>query len=866
MRRNRISYVYLLGFYVLLILLAALLDRGNITANLDQLIHDRWVLLSQRETPDDVVILGVDPDSLQEFGRWPWPRVLQAQLFNRLAEQDVKAVAIDVLYVEPDGYRAFDDSLERGIAALPITVMPVLTETVGRNSNNPVKLPLPRLTAHADSLGHIVTPVDSDGIVRRMYLKSGYRQAHWPAMSLSLLLQVEPEFGDGTLPGNRVPFNPEPGSWQKDFEVMIPFYGQGGSFTTVSAKSLLIGEVEPGSLKDKIVFVGVTSTGIDVLPTPVSATDRPMPGVEIHANLFSSLRDGSIVSTVDHRLQYVVIGVLLLAVLLLFPKLSPAGGLISAALFSLLPLAFSFVLYRVFNLWYGPMTATLPLLASYVVWSWQRLEYVAQFLKTEVGKLGLGGASDPATRNEKLAQFFENSVRHLPLTDWHFSASGQTYQGGEPLMLPEPAVEGRWERKGKLSYKRFSTAGRLYICFAHEDDQFASELGAYIDSLSQVQDRQLTHRLPGFIEKLQSNASELSYQVERLRRFKGLTESIFGASPAGLVIWGASGQVLRVNRLGRELLPDILNSRPPLLDFIQAMGRDPHHRDREDVENLILHGKSWQISRTSGDSELVVNFNAGGKELSERLITASVVDVSEIRRIERSRAEMIDFMSHDLRSPLVSSLYLINDPDMTGESGCSEEARINKLGKLEVNINNGLKMIDDLLTLSRADNLQSDSFTPVLFDDIIGNALDRLAPFAQGRHIKLDVEMGEDDMWVYGDASLLERAIINIIDNAIKYSPDETTVSIDFRTEGDRIIGSVQDQGVGISKEMLGNLFQRFKRDSAIAKQYRGTGLGLALVARVMTEHGGHVSATSEGVGTTINMDLPLMEDPDGSS
>ena len=863
MRRNRISYVYLLGFYVLLILLAALLDRGNITANLDQLIHDRWVLLSQRDTPEDVVIVGIDPDSLQEFGRWPWPRVLQAQLFNRLSEQDAKAVAIDVLYVEPDGYRAFDNSLERGIAALPITVMPVLTETVGRNSNNPVKLPLPQLTAHADSLGHIVTPVDSDGIVRRMYLKSGYRQAHWPALSLSLLLQVDPEFDDNGLPGNRIAPNPDPGSWQKDYEVMIPFYGQGGSFSTVSAKSLLVGDVEPGFFKDKIVFVGVTSTGIDVLPTPVSATDRPMPGVEIHASLFASLRDGSIVSTADYRLQYVVIAALLLAVLLLFPKLSPAGGLFSAALFSLLPLLISFIAYRVFNYWYAPMTATIPLLASYVVWSWQRLEYVAQFLRTEVGKLGLGGASDPATRNEKLAQFFENSVRHLPLKHWHFSASGQEYKGGDPLPLPEPSVEGQWERDGNLSYKRFATTGRLYICFANDDDKFAAEFGAYIDSLSQVQDRQLSNRLPGFIERLQSNAAELSYQVERLRRFKGLTESIFAASPAGLVIWGASGQVLRVNRLGRDLLPGTLVARPPLLDFIQAMGRDPNHRDREDVENLILRGKSWQISRTSGDTELVINFNAGGVELGERLITASIVDVSEIRRIERSRAEMIDFMSHDLRSPLVSSLYLLNDPDITGESGCDDQMRTTKIDKLEVNINKGLKMIDDLLTLSRADNLQSDSFTPVLFDEILGNALDRLAPFAQGRHIELDVRMGEDDMWVYGDGSLLERAIINIIDNAIKYSPDETTVTVDFKAEGDRIVGQVSDQGVGISKEMQANLFQRFKRDSAIAKQYRGTGLGLALVARVMTEHGGHVSATSEGVGTTIYVDLPLMDEPE---
>jgi len=130
----------------------------------------------------------------------------------------------------------------------------------------------------------------------------------------------------------------------------------------------------------------------------------------------------------------------------------------------------------------------------------------------------------------------------------------------------------------------------------------------------------------------------------------------------------------------------------------------------------------------------------------------------------------------------------------------------------------------------------------VLFDSIVDNAVVQLMPQARGRNIKIEIEEKDNDVWVNADAALLERAVVNIISNAIKYSPENTTVFVESY----------------IAPEMMDNLFKRFKRDAQVSKQFKGIGLGLALVSRVVTQHGGRVWASSPGVGTLISVEVPV--------
>ena len=109
-----------------------------------------------------------------------------------------------------------------------------------------------------------------------------------------------------------------------------------------------------------------------------------------------------------------------------------------------------------------------------------------------------------------------------------------------------------------------------------------------------------------------------------------------------------------------------------------------------------------------------------------------------------------------------------------------------------------------------------------------------------------------------GDAASLERAFTNIVGNAIKYSPEDTTIAIMLVGNNGQAKLTVDDQGVGIDPGMLGQLFTRFKRDSTTAADHQGIGLGLALVSQVVGLHSGRVWASNLPVGTRITLTLPL--------
>ena len=466
------------------------------------------------------------------------------------------------------------------------------------------------------------------------------------------------------------------------------------------------------------------------------------------------------------------------------------------------------------------------------------------------------------TNNKRLADFFDSAAVHLPLAGWSFSASGQQFSGGGAVD-PQPAdlpLE-QWQRHGQSYSKRYATPGKLLITFRCEDTQFAQEFINYVDSLSRVRERKEPALLSGSIERMQINTYRLSNQLDRLQQLNILSDSIFNGSPAGLVVWSGAGELMQSNELASSMLPGVLSSEGSLREFLEALGFDPDGRDRERMNRLLLERESWQINRIENDQELVISFSAVGESLANRLISASIVDVTDIRRNERSRNELIDFLSHDLRSPLISSLYMLADDLPT-----VDEKQEEKKAAIETNINRSLTMMDDLLNLARADNLTAEQFSATLFDSIVDNAIAQLLPQASTRQITIENQCEDDELWIDADASLLERALVNVISNAIKYSPDNTTVTIRTWREGDLIACDVQDEGIGIAPEMMSILFQRFKRDAKVSGKVKGIGLGLALVSRVVTQHGGKVWARSPGVGTAISMRLPLAPDLDSEA
>ena len=228
------------------------------------------------------------------------------------------------------------------------------------------------------------------------------------------------------------------------------------------------------------------------------------------------------------------------------------------------------------------------------------------------------------------------------------------------------------------------------------------------------------------------------------------------------------------------------------------------------------------------------------------------------RQAERLRSELIEYLSHDLKSPLISSLYLVSQE----REDSLPEKDVAPLLQVESNINKTLKMIDDLLGLTRAENLSFEHLQPVFFENLIESTIDQLLPQARQKNITLTNKGIDDDVWVTADSSLLERAFVNVVGNAIKYSPEGTEVFISTHVKDNSwIITDIIDQGIGIPESRINKLFERFHRDPDVQEQFKGTGLGLALVATVIKQHGGTVVASSiENNGTTITLGLPIVE------
>jgi signal transduction histidine kinase len=375
-----------------------------------------------------------------------------------------------------------------------------------------------------------------------------------------------------------------------------------------------------------------------------------------------------------------------------------------------------------------------------------------------------------------------------------------------------------------------------------------------VNNLASVRSRGQASKLSGSIEKLQTNALELSEQMAWLRSVKIFSDTILDGSPVGFGVWNAAGECIRANQLLYGMVSGF-QERGEFVDFLQAVGGKVNSSDGAfRFQQLMLESKPWQVTHTSDERELVVNFSAVGETLAERLICASVLDVTDIRTVERARAELVEYLSHDLRSPLISALYLL-------EQGSDP--------RIEQNIQHSLAMMDDLLHVARADNLSDTKFVPVLLNAVLDNALDQMLPQALGRNIQFDIDSSDDDLWIEGDAASLERAITNILSNAIKYSPEGTTVRVYLFKRVDKAVMTIEDQGVGIDPAILGQLFTRFRRDAKTAGQFKGIGLGLALVARVVSQHRGKVSASNTDEGTRITLELSLeheLAEPPASS
>ncbi|MDX1429125.1 MAG: ATP-binding protein, partial [Rhodothermales bacterium] len=235
-----------------------------------------------------------------------------------------------------------------------------------------------------------------------------------------------------------------------------------------------------------------------------------------------------------------------------------------------------------------------------------------------------------------------------------------------------------------------------------------------------------------------------------------------------------------------------------------------------------------------------------------------VAHIEEMQRVDRQRRELVANVSHDLRSPLSSMQGYLETIGMK-EAELSRGQIREYLNVVSRNAQSLSSLVSELFELSKLDadqvTLTKESFSS---SELVQDLVLKFKPDADGKGVGLRAEFGEDLHLVHADIALVERAIGNLIDNAIRFTPEGGNVLVRTERIGDEIGISVSDSGPGIPADEVENIFERFYRvEKSRSRDSGGAGLGLAITRRIIQLHGRDVHVDSEvGLGTTFSFRL----------
>jgi signal transduction histidine kinase len=712
-----------------------------------------------------VALVLIDDATLEQHGRWPWPRAELAKLIRAVSAQNPRAMGMDILLPESEDEQN-DSALASAIRSAPNIVLAAKIST--SPTGNLWMDPLPRFAQAAKGVGHVQAIIDFDGLCRSIPVQEPSADGQRPAFALKLaeLAQptssIKPTLRDTNSTGVERMSTPAPLliDYRPQFEP-----GQANPpFVVVSAGDLLAGK-PARQLAGKVVLIGFGGIDIsDRLITPVS-NQLPMPGVEINANVADMALSGRIISQIGNSGQLtlvVLMSVISLWVVVRYPGVR--GLLVLVGMLAGVYVA-AYFLFADFHrlLSYGPLLVAGVLAAPIA-----QLENLLIVDREVTSRL--------------------QQLRHA--ISPHY---GQ-------LKPAQPGTDlAKWPASDRLHWK----------------------LAA--------------------LKELQAELSSLY----------SFNQTLLETMNEGLAVYGADGSLLFSNETWKAFCARQSVVMDKLAGVAQLAG------GWQELATLPHEAASWAEHEVSLDEELWL-FHAvrlpwtSFAEAGALLLIAE--DITARRQRDQARSEALSFVTHELRTPLISiqgfSELLMRYPNSpaTREAPSTIFRETNRL----------VAMINTYLEVLRLDaGARPLRLTRTSIKTMVEHVEKVVQPLAVAAKIAVRAELDCDDEFVLCDETLIAGALLNLVSNAIKYGAGGTEVVMRVISSGEEVQFEVQNSGPVIPAAELEQLFERFYRP-ARSESIPGWGLGLSFVRRISQQHGGRVQVTSnQSSGTTFAFTLP---------
>ena len=380
---------------------------------------------------------------------------------------------------------------------------------------------------------------------------------------------------------------------------------------------------------------------------------------------------------------------------------------------------------------------------------------------------------------------------------------------------------------------------------------------------SQVLDMQGSSEITNITNNLNDLSEVIRLTQENLEQESKRLHSILSYMTDGVLATNRRGKITMINDMAKKQLgvqkEEVLNK--SILELLKI-------EDEYELRDLITQVPELMIDSQDVNGEylsLRVRFALVRRESGFISgLVAVLHDTTEQEKEERERRLFVSNVSHELRTPLTSVKSYLEALD---EGALSEPVAPDFIKVSLDETNRMMRMVTDLLHLSRIDNATSHLDVELInftaFITFILNRFDQIRGQDEEKKYELVRDYPITSVWIEIDTDKMTQVIDNILNNAIKYSPDGGKITVSMKTTDDQMILSISDQGLGIPKQDLPRIFDRFYRvDRARSRSQGGTGLGLSIAKEIIKQHKGFIWAKSEyGKGSTFTIVLPYDKD-----